>query len=381
ARVVGGAVRNAMFGQTPDEIDIATTAVPDTVIERARAAGFKAVPTGVDHGTVTVVAAGRPFEVTTLREDVETFGRHATVKFGRDWTRDAQRRDFTMNGLSLSPDGKLHDDVGGVADLKARRVRFIGDAATRIAEDYLRILRFFRFHAYYGEGDLDAAGLRAAIAQRDGLARLSPERIHMELTKLLLAPRAAAAFSAMADAGLLAPVLQGRSDIEAFTKMSNIEAACGLPPDSARRLAALGVWPAEDLALLGQRLRLSNIERDKIIAMSDHFWLVNPHIGERGARELIYAIGAEQFRDRALLAWSRSDASPHDKAWRDLATLPERWSAPVFPLKAADFIARGVEKGPSLGAALARAQRAWVERGFPMDQRALNEIVNDALGG
>ncbi len=166
ARVVGGAVRNALIGLPHGDIDIATTALPAEVTRRAEAAGFKAVPTGVDHGTVTVVVASKPFEVTTLREDVETFGRHATVKFGRDWKRDAGRRDFTMNGLSLSADGAVHDHVGGVADLRARRVRFIGDAATRIAEDYLRILRFFRFHAYYGEGHPDAEGLHATIVAR-----------------------------------------------------------------------------------------------------------------------------------------------------------------------------------------------------------------------
>src|SRR4051812_47651281 len=169
ARVVGGAVRNALLGLPHGDVDIATTAPPAEVTRRAEAAGFKGVPTGFDHGTVTVVIGGRPFEVTTLREDVETFGRRATVKFGRDWKRDAERRDFTMNGLSLSADGDVHDFVGGVEDLKARRVRFIGDAATRIAEDYLRILRFFRFHAYYGEGPLDAEGLHAAIVARGGL--------------------------------------------------------------------------------------------------------------------------------------------------------------------------------------------------------------------
>ena len=203
ARVVGGAVRNALLGLPHGDIDIATTALPAEVTRRAQAAGFKAVPTGVDHGTVTVVIEGRPFEVTTLREDVETFGRHATVKFGRDWKRDAQRRDFTMNGLSLSPDGEVHDHVGGVADLKARRVRFIGDAATRIAEDYLRILRFFRFHAYYGEGHPDAEGLHAVIAARAGLEQLSRERVRMELMKLLLAPHAVPVLAVMAEAGLL----------------------------------------------------------------------------------------------------------------------------------------------------------------------------------
>src|SRR4029077_2464537 len=190
ARVVGGAVRNALLGIPIGEIDIATTAVPDEVVRRAKNAGFKPVPTGIEHGTVTVVIGGRPFEVTTLREDVETFGRHANVRFGRDWKKDAERRDFSMNALSAGADGHVHDYVGGLADLKARRVRFIGEASKRIAEDYLRILRFFRFHAAYGHGLPDAAGLAACIAARAGLGQLSRERVRMELLKLLLARHA-----------------------------------------------------------------------------------------------------------------------------------------------------------------------------------------------
>src|SRR5262245_46618030 len=184
ARVVGGAVRNVLLGEPHGDIDIATTAPPDEVIRRVQAAGFKPVPTGIEHGTVSVVADSRPFEVTTLREDVETFGRHAKVAFGRDWRRDAERRDFTMNALSLARDGTIFDYVGGLADVAARRVRFIGDAATRIAEDYLRILRFFRFHAAYGEGAPDPEGVAACIAGRAGLERLSRERIRMEMLKL-----------------------------------------------------------------------------------------------------------------------------------------------------------------------------------------------------
>jgi poly(A) polymerase len=380
ARVVGGAVRNALLGLPRGDIDIATTALPAEVKRRAEAAGFKAVPTGVDHGTVTVVAAGRPFEVTTLREDVETFGRHATVKFGRDWTRDAQRRDFTMNGLSLSADGTVHDHVGGVADLKARRVRFIGDAATRIAEDYLRILRFFRFHAYYGEGHPDAEGLHAAIVARAGLAQLSRERVRMELMKLLLAPHAVPVLAVMAEAGLLGSVLGGVPHLASFSNMAKVEAAIGLTPDAARRLGALAVWIAEDAERLWQRLRLSNAEHERLAAL-DGWWRVSPATSEVFAHELIYRIGPEPFAERALLAWARSWDGARRAEWHVLATLPRRWSAPAFPLKAADFIARGVEKGPSLGAALARAEEAWIRAGFPMERRALNGIINDALGG
>ena len=379
ARVVGGAVRNALLGIPHGDVDIATTALPAEVMRRAAAAGFKPVPTGVAHGTVTVVIEGRPFEVTTLREDVETFGRHATVRFGRDWVRDAERRDFTMNALSLSPDGIVHDYVGGLADLKARRVRFIGDAAARIAEDYLRILRFFRFHAFYGEGHPDAEGLHAAIVARAGLSQLSRERVRMELLKLLLAPRAVPALVVMAESGLIGPVLGGVPHLASFAKMAKVEAACGLWPDAARRLGALGAWIAEDAERLWQRLRLTNAEHARLTTMATGWWRVSPAMGD-AARALIYRIGPEGFTERALLAWSRSDAAASDEAWRDLALLPQRWSAPAFPLRAADFIARGVEKGPALGAVLARAEDAWIAAGFPSEKAALAGIVGDALG-
>jgi poly(A) polymerase len=380
ARVVGGAVRNALLGIPHGDIDIATTALPAEVMRRAAAAGFKPVPTGVAHGTVTVVVEGRPFEVTTLREDVETFGRHATVRFGRDWTRDAERRDFTMNALSLSPDGVAHDYVGGLADLRARRVRFIGDAATRIAEDYLRILRFFRFHAFYGAGDPDAEGLHAAIAARAGLAQLSRERVRMELLKLLLAPRAVPTLAVMAESGLLGQVLGGVPHLASFANMAKVEAACGLWPDATRRLAALGAWITEDAERLWQRLRLTNAEHARLVTMATDWWRVSPAMGD-AAHALIYRIGPQDFTERVLLAWSRSDANAADEAWRALATLPERWSAPEFPLRAADFMARGVEKGPALGAVLARAEEAWIAAGFPLDQGALATLVEAALRG
>jgi poly(A) polymerase len=381
ARVVGGAVRNALMGLPHGDIDIATTAEPPEVVRRAEAAGFKAVPTGIDHGTVTVVCEGRPFEVTTLREDVETFGRHATVRFGRDWQRDAERRDFTMNGLSLSADGTVHDHVGGIEDIAQRHVRFIGDAATRIREDYLRILRFFRFHAAYGEGNPDAEGLHAAIVARAGLEQLSRERVRMELIKLLIAPRAVPALVVMAEAGLIGPVLGGVPHLAGFANMAKVEAAAGLAPDATRRLGAIAVWIVEDAERLWQRLRLSNAEHARLAAMADAWWRASPAMGEAKARELIYRIGPERFTDRVLLAWARSEATAHDAAWRDLATLPQHWSAPTFPLRAADFIARGVEKGPVLGAALARSEQAWIASGFPMERRALEEIINQALGG
>jgi poly(A) polymerase len=371
-------VRNALLGEPISEFDVATTAVPQEVIRRATAAGFKPVPTGIEHGTITVVIGSRPFEVTTLREDVETFGRHASVRFGRDWRGDAERRDFTLNALSAGADGVVHDYVGGLADLNARRVRFIGDANKRIAEDYLRILRFFRFHAAYGHGLPDAAGLAACIAARAGLGRLSRERVRMELLKLLLARHATPALAAMAESGLLVPVLGGVPDLAGFENMAKVEAAAGVQADAVQRLGALGARIAEDAERLWQRLRLSNVEHERLASMAEAWWRISP-ADEKGGRALLYRLGPERFVDRVLLAWARSPATAHDPAWRALATLPEHWTAPVFPLKAADFIKRGMTPGPALGAALHEAEAAWIAADFPADPEAIAAIAAAAV--
>ena len=379
ARVVGGAVRNALLNEAIGEIDVATTAPPEEVIRRVEQAGFKAVPTGIEHGTVTVIADGTPFEVTTLRQDVETFGRKAKVAFGRDWKQDAERRDFTINALSVTPDGVIHDYVGALADLAQRRVVFIGDAARRIAEDYLRILRFFRFHAAYGDGLPDAAGLHACIAARAGLDNLSRERLRMELVKLLLASHATPVLAVMTETGILITVLGGVPLLASFENMCKVEAATQTAPDAVRRLGALGVILAEDAERLSQRLRLANAEHERLASMGEDWWRINPAGGERAARALLYRLGPERYIDRMLVAWSRSwEQGADDPTWRDLATLPRRWTAPVFPLRAADFVARGVAKGPALGRALAAAEEAWIGADFPMDKPALTAVADAA---
>ena len=258
ARVVGGAVRNALLKVPTGDIDIATTALPAEVIRRAKAAGIKSVPTGIDHGTVTLVVDAQPFEVTTLREDTETFGRKAKVAFGRDWVADAERRDFTINGLSVDAEGVVHDHVGGLEDIAAKRVRFIGDPNQRIAEDYLRILRFFRIHAAYGAGEPDRAGYLACIAARAGLASLSAERVRMEMLKLMVAQGATGAIAAMVDGGLLLPIFGGVAYIGPFTAMISAECLLGLKPDAVRRLGVLAVAVTEDARRVAVRLRFSN---------------------------------------------------------------------------------------------------------------------------
>ena len=260
ARVVGGAVRNALLQLPVAEIDVATTALPEEVMRRVAAAGGKAIPTGIEHGTVTAMIDHHPVEVTTLREDVETFGRKARVAFGRDWKMDAERRDFTINALSATADGTVYDYVGGFEDIAARRVRFIGEPQRRIEEDYLRILRFFRFHAHFGAGAPDAAGVAACVKGRGGLETLSRERVRTEMLKLFVAPRATPALVVMAETGLLGLVLGGVPFLASFENLIKAEAAIGIEPDAVRRLGALGVWVAEDAERLTQRLRLANAE-------------------------------------------------------------------------------------------------------------------------
>jgi len=380
ARVVGGAARNALMGLPLSEIDIATTAPPDEVVRRAAAGGLRAVPTGIDHGTVTLVVDGTPFEVTTLRQDVETFGRKAKVAFGRDWKVDAERRDFTMNALSISADGVVHDYVDGLADLEAHRVRFIGDPARRIAEDYLRILRFFRFQASYAHGAPDPAGLHACIVARDGLRNLSRERVRAELMKLLVAPYAIPTLVVMAEAGFAEMLLGGLALLASFANMIKVEEAAEVAPDAVRRLGALGVLIDEDAERLQEKLRLFNSEYERLASIADCWWRVSPALGEAGARELLYRLGADRYVDRVLVAWTRAPQGAADPAWRALVALPTRWTAPRFPLKSNDLVARGVSRGPALGVALRAAEEAWIVAGFPLDQVALDRIANNAAG-
>jgi poly(A) polymerase len=378
ARVVGGAVRNALLGLPPGDIDIATTALPEEVMRRAKSAGIRGVRTGIEHGTVTLVVDGHPFEITTLREDTETFGRKARVAFGRDWVRDAERRDFTMNGLSVDARGVVHDHVGGLADVAARRVRFIGDPDRRIAEDYLRILRFFRIHAAFGTGEPDCEGYLACIRGRAGLASLSAERVRMEMLKLLVAGGASVAVDAMAEGGLLQALIGGVAYTGPLAAMIAIERALGLPPSATRRLAALTVAVTEDAKRVAARLRLSNAEAKALDSMGHRWWRFAAKNGAN-ARRLLYRLGAERYHDRVLVSWARNGGEVDSARWRELAELPQRWTAPKFPLRASDFIARGLAQGPALGHVLTLAEDAWIAADFPLEEAALATIADQAV--
>jgi tRNA nucleotidyltransferase/poly(A) polymerase len=374
-RAVGGAVRNALLGLPVSEIDLATTAEPERVIALAEEAGLKAVPTGIDHGTVTVIADGLPFEVTTLRRDVETFGRHAKIAYTTSWEEDAKRRDFTLNALYADRDGKVFDPLGGYDDLAAGRVRFIGDAEARIKEDFLRILRFFRFHAYYGKGDMDAAGLKAAVKLRAGLEQLSAERVAGELRRILVAPQAARAVDALYDYGLLTGVLGGVPRLGRFERLVAIGAANALAPDASLRLAALAVFVEEDVARLAERLRLSNAEQ-AVLALAAEKGLVAGLPEETAAKSALYRLGPS-YRSALLLAWLDSDASPDDPEWRKALALPVRWQAPSFPIGGNDVMTFGELKGPEIGELLKVLEQDWIASGFALGR---DELLARALG-
>ncbi|MBW7920511.1 MAG: CCA tRNA nucleotidyltransferase [Rubellimicrobium sp.] len=352
---VGGCVRNAVIGAGATDVDITTDALPERVLALAGAAGLRAVPTGIDHGTVTLVAGGRPHEVTTLRRDVETRGRHATVAFGTSLEQDAARRDFTMNALYATGAGEVLDPLGlGLDDLRAGRVRFIGDAGARIAEDYLRILRFFRFHAWYGdpEGGIDAEGLAACAGGLDGIALLSRERIGAEMRKLLAAPDPAPAVGAMAASGVLLRVLPG-AGVQTLAVLVHVEGAAGLAPDWLRRLAALGGEGAADA------LRLSRAEARRLARLRDAM------AGGLDAAGTGYRLGATDATDALALRAAMAGREIAPGALQAAAEGAMR----VFPLRAHDLPPD--LHGARIGAALARAEAQWITEGFTPDRDAL----------
>jgi poly(A) polymerase len=381
ARVIGGSVRNALLGEPVHEVDLTTTALPDVIISRAQNAGLRAVPTGIEHGTITIICEGVPFEATTLREDVETHGRHATVKFGRDFRADALRRDFTINQLSADAQGRVYDYAGGLADIGARRVRFIGDAMTRVREDYLRILRFFRFHAAYAEGAMDADAMHACIVLRRGLDGLSRERVHAELMKLLVARRAAESIEVMAHSGILDDALAGVPNPARLRRVKTIEIANDMAPDAVLRLAALAVQVEEDAQRLRARLRMSNAHEARLAAAARalvawHRCETAPD--EKRLREALYRRGRRAALDGLVLAQADSRAAADDPAWLAAFAFAREAPAPKLPVSGSDFIARGLAPGPAMGAALKRFEAAWIGADFPADADEIARLADEA---
>lgn len=364
-RFVGGCVRDGLLGRPVTDVDLATRLRPEAVMAALQAAGIRVVPTGIDHGTVTAIADGRPFEITTLRVDVETHGRRARVAFTDDWRADAARRDFTMNALSADPDGTIHDYFGGAADARAGRVRFVGVPEQRIEEDVLRLLRLFRFHAHYGRGPLDPAALAAAAAFAPRLSGLPGERIGSEIMKLLSAADPVPAWRAMIDTGVSVQILGACGDIDRLAALVRVEPA----PDPVRRLAALA--GGCDAAALADRLRLSNAEAARL-----EFLLAPPPAALESPTpaalpEALYRHGRGRTVDALLLAAARPGAD----AVVDLARRAEEAPVPEFPLRGRDLLALGVTPGPRVGALLSAVERWWIDGGLSAGREACLEEV------
>ena len=383
-RFVGGCVRDALLGRPVQDIDIGVPLPPDEAVTRLEAAGLRAVPTGIAHGTVTAISAGAAFEVTSLRRDVETDGRRAAVAFTSDWREDALRRDFTMNALSLRPDGAVFDYFDGLADLEARRIRFVGDPAERIREDYLRILRFYRFAAQFGIAAGDPASRAACAAHAGRIGKLSRERVGQECLKTLAAPLAGEAVDAMAADGILEAVAETAWNPARFRRFAVLESALDLPSEPCRRLAALIGDPARADAV-GRSLRLSRKQADRLLdilrlAPDATMALALPETDaarRKAMRAAFYRHGAETWRDASLLA-AASLEKPQTGPLRDLVDGAAGWKRPVLPVRGADLAARGIA-GPAVGKGLKFVERWWIAQDFRPDREAALEKLEEAI--
>ena len=389
ARFVGGCVRDALLGRPIADIDLATPSRPEEVATALDKVGIKVVPTGIAHGTVTAVVPPRHYEITTLRRDVETDGRHARVAFDADWTGDAARRDFTINAIYLDPDGTLHDPVGGLADLAARRVRFVGEAATRIAEDVLRVLRYYRFAARFGDGNGDPAARAACRAAVPLLPRLSAERVARELIGLLGVANPVPALRMMAEDGVLAAILPEGTRLDRLERLVALEAPTlprlrrgspppppagdgwgGGSPEPIRRLAALVQVDVAGALAVADRLRLSSAECERLVGLAPP-WPLDPAGDERAQRHALYRLGAERYRDLALLI--AAEGGMDEKRLAELLALAAGWKPPSFPLAGRDVTALGIPPGPRIGELLAEVRRWWEDGDFTADREACLE--------
>jgi len=382
ARFVGGCVRNALVGRPIDDLDIATTLSPDRVTRAVEAAGLRAVPTGIDHGTVTAVSNHRPHEITTLRRDVTTDGRRATVAFTDDWCEDAQRRDFTLNALYARRDGSIFDPTGhGVADARAGRIVFVGDPEQRLREDHLRNLRFFRFHAWFGKGPPDPAAVAACAALKDDIDNLAAERISKELLKLLAADDPRAAVRLMADTGVLEVVLKGPANLARFEALVEIEADLLFENEPVLRLAALLPDDQMAAARLAERLRLSNPDRDRLVAALSPTPVLKSWMSPREIRREIYRTGKPIFRDRAKLAWAASPRTATTMQWRGLIALADGWDPPALPLTGQEIMNAGVPKGPMVGQVMREVEDWWIDHDFLDDKLSVIEKLKAVAQG
>ncbi len=371
-------MRDALLERESDDIDIGTPDPPERVMALLRDAGIetRTVPRGIEHGTVTALAGGERYEITTLRRDERTDGRHAEVAFTDDWREDAARRDFTINAMSAAPDGStLHDYFRGLDDLVAGRVRFVGDPATRIAEDHLRLLRFFRFHAWYGHGAPDLAALAACRDAAHTIPTLSGERVQAEVLKLLAAPDPVPSVREMGNTSVLHVLLPQAKGTERLANLIAIEQTAVEPADPIRRLAALisGGDAADAARSIAIRWQLASADAARLAALVHDL-----NLDPAGQRRLLYRLGAEGFRDRVFLAWADERRSEDEAAWGAMLETAEEWQTPTFPVTGADVLARSVPEGPEVGQLLRAVEDWWIEQDFAPDRTALLEKL-DAL--
>lgn len=375
ARIAGGAVRNALLDEPVQDIDIATDLLPEQVIAAAEASGLKAVPTGIDHGTVTIVSENNGFEVTTLRHDVETDGRHATVAYTDDWAGDAARRDFTLNALYADRHGNVDDPLGGYGDLLARHIRFVGDPVSRISEDYLRILRYFRFFSQYGNKTPDHEAMAACTAMRDGLKQLSRERVGQEMRKLLLAKGAVHAVELMNEAGVSATLFDTELNATLIRQVRQCAGVVNTEPDYVTLLAAAMPMSSDEL------IALLKLTRADARALGDLQAAIapSPALRELERKIVLYQMGAETWLRAVLLAWAESGAS-EDEGWQRLYHLPDEWSVPDLPVSGADVVAAGIAPGPQVGETLRVLEDWWMAGGFMATKDELLARVDNSSG-
>ena len=373
-RFVGGCVRDAILGRPVSDIDLATDAEPARVIELLAARKIRTVPTGIDHGTITAIPDERPFEITTLRQDVETDGRRAAVKFTRDWSVDAARRDFTMNALSADPDGTVYDYVGGLSDLRSGSVRFIGDAAARIAEDHLRILRFFRFHATYASTVPDAEALQACREASGYVEKLSGERVWQEMARILVVDEPMQVFALMEDTRILRVLFPVRRSTSRLQALAALEGMLNVAPEPVRRLTALIQPDRKEASQIAARLRLSRADTSRLDNLSASRGESRAGMPALALRRALYTLGVDFFRDLILLDWADqiardpSAAGGNIQDWKDTWDAANDWIPPHFPLTGEDIIAAGVREGPDVGEILEDVEEWWIDQAFRPDR-------------